>query len=311
MGLLFIFYLEEKDNMKNKNAFYALIKTRDDNYYATTLKEFNDIINRYADIQKTIIISDSLTRLIEDDYDHSDVCMSELIRSTYMDKVDFEDISTLLQYAGEQDRLGELTEELMADKEPEHAADSELFAYVEVNGEKYYATTNNELMKILEDNAGEKKSIVQFSSIIELIKNDYYGNATMVDTIKNRWMDKITHKDISNLLRFAGELDRIGELIEGNNEEDVIADTGELKRMIEECRYIVSYTIDMLVYLPSELHADISLVNAPKEHRDLMFQLASDISSNFAFCNVSGCITIPITDDNMGKLYKFLKAVKE
>lgn len=256
--------------MENKNEFYALIKTYDDNYYATTLEEFNHIFSRYADMQKTFIIFNSLVELIEDDYKHSNVCISELIRSTYMDKVDFEDISILLQYAGEQDQLGELTEELMGDKEPEHTADSELFAYVEVDGKKYYATTNNELMKILEDHAGEKKSIVQFTSIIEMIKNDYYGNATMVDTIKNRWVGKITYKDITNLLRYACELDHIVEFTKPD-EEKITVDTMELKKMIEECRYIVGYRIEPRCQDTDILNMDISLVSAPKEHRDLMF----------------------------------------
>lgn len=48
---------------------------------------------------------DSIIEMIKDDYMHSNLCMSELIRSNWMNKVDFEDIAVLLHWAGEEDAL--------------------------------------------------------------------------------------------------------------------------------------------------------------------------------------------------------------
>lgn len=85
---------------------FVLVKTSNNNIYATNADELITELRKHKD-DKVIKFEhyDSIISMIKDDYMHSDVCMAELIRSTWLDKVDFEDIAILLHWAGEEDCL--------------------------------------------------------------------------------------------------------------------------------------------------------------------------------------------------------------
>ena len=89
---------------------FVHIKTSNDNIYATNADELITELKKHKD-DKVIKFEhyDSIISMIKDDYMHSDVCMAELIRSTWLDKVDFEDIAVLLHWAGEEDCLFSFT----------------------------------------------------------------------------------------------------------------------------------------------------------------------------------------------------------
>lgn len=89
---------------------FVLVKTNNNNIYATNADELITELKKHKD-DKVIKFEhyDSIISMIKDDYMHSDICMAELIRSTWLDKVDFEDIAVLLHWAGKEDCLFSFT----------------------------------------------------------------------------------------------------------------------------------------------------------------------------------------------------------
>lgn len=87
---------------------FVHIKTSNNNIYATNADELVAELQKHRE-DKVIKFEhyDSIISMIKDDYMHSNVCMAELIRNKWLDKVDFEDIAVLLYWVGEEDCLSD------------------------------------------------------------------------------------------------------------------------------------------------------------------------------------------------------------
>lgn len=87
---------------------FVHIKTSNSNIYATNANELIAELQKHRDDKIMKFENyDSIISMIKDDYMHSNVCMAELIKSAWIDKVDFEDIAILLHWAGEEDCLSD------------------------------------------------------------------------------------------------------------------------------------------------------------------------------------------------------------
>lgn len=92
-------------NKPIQNVFVR-IKTSAGCIYVTNAAELADQLQQHKEDKIIKFESyNSIIEMIKDDYMHNDLCMSELIRTNWLNKVDFEDTAILLHWAGEEDAL--------------------------------------------------------------------------------------------------------------------------------------------------------------------------------------------------------------
>lgn len=95
--------LSDYSDEQKEYPSFNLVKTRHGSVYTTTRREMVNILNKSLGDPKIVMTKfESIIELIKDDYIHSDLCMTKLIKSKWMDKVDLEDIGVLLHWAGEE-----------------------------------------------------------------------------------------------------------------------------------------------------------------------------------------------------------------
>ena len=180
-------------------------------YYATTDDEIIKILKEHQNELKTIVPYDSLIDMIEDDYKHSDVCMTELIRTTWIDKVDLEDISVLLHYAGEENQLGQFTPNEEKDTEitwdsvfnriEELCGDYFSYSFEGLRGDRLSITIN-----INECSADTISSLIRsFAQVRPVVFSDNNAIITFLNVIDMKQSDiKIIYEAFDKWVRSVG-----------------------------------------------------------------------------------------------------------